>query len=368
MAPLVPALRASTTLEPVVGVTAQHRHMLDQVLDLFGIVPDYDLDLMQPSQRLPDLTARVLQASSEMMKAISPDMVLVHGDTTTTLAVALASFYAGIPVGHVEAGLRSQNMLSPWPEEMNRKLTAPLCDLHFPPTETARLNLLAEGIKADRIWVTGNTVIDSLLTMDTRLLTDEALSAALRARFAFLAPDKRLILVTGHRRENLDGGLQRICEALATLAHRGDVQILYPVHMNPAVRQTVAASLSEVANVHLIEPVDYGSFVYLMQRAHLILTDSGGIQEEAPALGKPVLVLRDTTERPEAIESGTAMLVGNEARSIVEITTHLLDDDDAYRRMANAHNPYGDGQASSRIVSAIELHFQRHGTASTGLG
>lgn len=358
MAPLVSALRASATLEPVVAVTAQHRHMLDQVLDLFGIVPDIDLDLMQPSQRLPDLTARVLQASTEALHSLAPDMVLVHGDTSTTLAVALAAFYAGIPVGHVEAGLRSGNMLAPWPEEMNRRLTAPLCELHFPPTETARRSLLAEGIEESRVFVTGNTVIDALQAMNQRLATDEALATRVRSRFPFLSGGKRLILVTGHRRENLDGGLQRICDALATLAHRGDVQIVYPVHMNPLVRHTVERTLSHIEHIHLIEPLDYLSFVYLMQQAYVILTDSGGIQEEAPALGKPVLVLRESTERPEAVAAGTAQLVGSNTTRIVGAVCTLLDDRDAYLQMADAHNPYGDGQSSGRIAAIIERHLR----------
>jgi UDP-N-acetylglucosamine 2-epimerase (non-hydrolysing) len=357
MAPLVHALRRSATLEPVVGVTAQHRHMLDQVLAIFGLAPDFDLDAMTPGQRLPDLASRVLQGSGAMFDALRPDMVLVHGDTTSTLAVALAGFYARIPVAHVEAGLRSHDMQSPWPEEMNRRLTAPLCALHFAPTDTARDALLAEGIDPASIVVTGNTVIDALMQVDARLRDDASLQAAMRARFDFLRDDRRLLLVTGHRRENHDVGLDRICDALATLAQRDDVQIVYPVHLNPAVRDKVMPRLSARDNIHLIEPLDYAAFVHLMRRSDVILTDSGGIQEEAPALGKPVLVMRDTTERPEAIAAGTALLVGSATERIVEATTRLLDDRAAWERMAAAHNPYGDGRASERIVAALERHF-----------
>lgn len=357
MAPLVHALQASERLQPQVLVTAQHRHMLDQVLELFGITTDVDLDVMQPGQALPDLTARILQATSAALQHLRPDMVLVHGDTSTTLAVALAAFYAGIPVGHVEAGLRSGDMLAPWPEEMNRRLTAPLCRLHFPPTELARDNLLREGVAADHIVITGNTVIDALLTVDDRLATDDALLASTRSLFPFLDPARRTILVTGHRRENFGAGFERICAALAILAARPDIQIVYPVHLNPEVRCVVQQQLSATPNVHLIEPLGYLPFVHLMRQAELILTDSGGIQEEAPALGKPVLVMRDTTERPEAISAGTAILVGTDTARIVDAAQRLLDNVDDYRRMSTAHNPYGDGRASQRIVTALERHF-----------
>lgn len=361
MAPLVPALQASPLLTPLIGVTAQHRHMLDQVLELFAMAPDFDLDVMQPGQRLPELTARVLQASGGMLETLAPDMVLVHGDTTTTLAVALACFYAGIPVGHVEAGLRSGNMLAPWPEEMNRRLTAPLCQLHFTPTVAARQSLLAEGMDPQRVVVTGNTVIDSLMMIKDRLQSDRTLRADVHSRFPFLELGKRVILVTSHRRENLDGGLDRICEALAILARRNDVLIVYPVHMNPEVRRIVQKHLVEVENIHLIEPLDYLAFVHVMGLSHLILTDSGGIQEEAPSLGKPVLVMRDITERPEALAAGTAALVGSDVSRIVASVTELLDDPSSYQRMATAHNPYGDGFASHRIVTAIERYFGASG-------
>lgn len=353
MAPVVHALRAHPDLEPVVVVTAQHRHMLDQVLEIFGIAPDADLDIMQPGQTLPDITARILQKMTPVLAALQPDLVLVHGDTSTTLATAMAAFYARIPLGHVEAGLRTGNMQAPWPEEMNRRLVAPLCDLHFAPTTSARDNLLREGIPAGRIRVTGNTVIDALLEVDARLRGESDLRKAMAARFPFLDPARRLVLVTGHRRENFGGGFERICQALAEIARREDVQVVYPVHLNPNVQEPVRRLLSGLSNVHLIEPLEYLPFVYLMQQAHLILTDSGGVQEEAPSLGKPVLVMRETTERPEAVEAGTVALVGTDRQRIVRALSRLLDDPAEYSRMAAAHNPYGDGSAAIRIGEAI---------------
>lgn len=353
MAPVVSALQAHPTLDAQVVVTAQHRQMLDQVLEIFGIVPDADLDIMQPGQTLPDLTARIMQKLTPVFEDLKPDMVLVHGDTSTTLSTALAAFYARIPVGHVEAGLRTGNMQAPWPEEMNRRLTAPLASIHFSPTTASQRNLLQEGIAADSIHVTGNTVIDALLQVDQRLKTDDALRAEMLGRFPFLEPDKRMVLVTGHRRENFGGGFERICKALATMAERDDLQIVYPVHLNPNVQEPVRRHLAGASNVHLIEPQDYLPFVFLMQQSHIILTDSGGVQEEAPSLGKPVLVMRQTTERPEAVDAGTVRLVGTDTELICSELMGLLDDEGAYGTMSRAHNPYGDGMASSRIADII---------------
>jgi UDP-N-acetylglucosamine 2-epimerase len=353
MAPLVHALKAHPLLEPQVVVTAQHRQMLDQVLELFEIAPDADLDIMQPGQTLPDVTARIVQGMTPVIQALKPDVVLVHGDTSTTLSTALAAFYARVPIGHVEAGLRTGDMQAPWPEEMNRRLTAPLCSLHFAPTERSRRNLLAEGHDSTTVHVTGNTVIDALLEVDRKLRTDPALRDRMAAQFPFLDPGKRLILVTGHRRENFGDGFERICRALAKISTRDDVQIVYPVHLNPNVQEPVRRHLSGQGNIHLIDPQDYLPFVYLMQQSHIILTDSGGVQEEAPSLGKPVLVMRETTERPEAVDAGTVRLVGTDDGRIVGEIFELLDDAAAYARMAEAHNPYGDGQACLRIASVI---------------
>lgn len=353
MAPVVEAFRNDGSMDVIVAVTAQHRQMLDQVLDLFGIVPDEDLDLMQPGQTLPDLFARILTGMSEVMGRHRPDIVLVHGDTSTTLATALAAFYNKVKVGHVEAGLRTGDIWAPWPEEANRCLTAPLSSLHFAPTQRSRSNLLAEGVDADRIEVTGNTVIDALLEVVERIEKDPALAARLHEQFPFLDADRRLVLVTGHRRENFGAGFEQICHALKALAERGDVQVVYPVHLNPNVQEPVNRLLIGVDNVVLIEPQDYLPFVYLMSRATLIITDSGGVQEEAPSLGKPVLVMRDTTERPEAVDAGTVRLVGTNAERIVAEATRLLDDASAYAEMSRAHNPYGDGLASVRIVRRV---------------
>ncbi|KAA2285475.1 non-hydrolyzing UDP-N-acetylglucosamine 2-epimerase [Arenimonas fontis] len=353
MAPVVEALRATPGIETLVAVTAQHRQMLDQVLELFGLVPDDDLDLMAPGQALPDLFGRILTGMTEVLQRRRPELVLVHGDTSTTLAAALASFYAKVPVGHVEAGLRTGNLQAPWPEEANRRLTAPLASLHFAPTERSRRNLLAEGLPDSAIHVTGNTVIDALLSVVGRIEADPALAAGLAARFPFLDAGKRLVLVTGHRRENFGDGFEQICLALRDLASRDDVQVLYPVHLNPQVQEPVNRILAGVDNALLIPPQDYLPFVYLMSRAHLILTDSGGIQEEAPSLGKPVLVMRETTERPEAVEAGTVRLVGTDRARIVAEASRLLDDAEAHAAMARAHNPYGDGRAARRIADII---------------
>lgn len=353
MAPLVHALQAHPLLSAQVAVTAQHREMLDQVLDIFGIAPDVDLDIMQPGQSLPELTARIVQGMTPVLEWLRPDMVLVHGDTSTTLSTALAAFYARIPIGHVEAGLRTGNLQAPWPEEMNRRLTAPLCRLHFAPTAGSRANLLREGIAESDIHVTGNTVIDALLQVDERLRSESGLRTSMEARFPFLDPSRRLLLVTGHRRENFGDGFERICAALAKLAHRDDLQIVYPVHLNPHVQEPVRRHLSGLSNVHLIEPQDYLPFVYLMQQSHVILTDSGGVQEEAPSLGKPVLVMRESTERPEAVDAGTVRLVGTDTDRIVAEVEGLLGDRAEYQRMSEAHNPYGDGKACVRIAEAI---------------
>lgn len=358
MAPVVHALQAHPDLEPIVTVTAQHRQMLDQVLEIFGIKPDYDLDIMQAGQSLADITSKILLGMPAVFAQAKPDLVLVHGDTSTTLATALAAFYARIPVGHVEAGLRTGDMQAPWPEEANRRLTAPLTAHHFAPTERSRDNLLAENIPADTIVVTGNTVIDALLEVDQRIRADDALRTSLASRFPFLDPSRRLLLVTGHRRENFGDGFERICKALAAVAKRDDIQIVYPVHLNPNVQEPVHRHLSDLDNVHLIEPQEYLPFVYLMQQSHVILTDSGGVQEEAPSLGKPVLVMRDTTERPEAVQAGTVILVGTDLQRIVGEVTRLLEDEVAYRQMATAHNPYGDGKASQRITSTIVSHAE----------
>lgn len=366
MAPVVEALKATPGIETIVAVTAQHRQMLDQVLDLFGITPDEDLNVMQPGQTLAGLTSRILQGMDEVIARRKPDIVLVHGDTTTTFATSMAAFYNRTAIGHVEAGLRTGNLYSPWPEEANRKLTGALTELHFAPTERSRDNLLAEGVPADRIHVTGNTVIDALLEVVGKIRNDHRLETDLAARFPFLDPGKRLILVTGHRRENFGDGFEQICRALKTIADRSDVQVVYPVHLNPNVQEPVHRHLSGMDNMHLIEPQDYLPFVYLMQQSHVILTDSGGVQEEAPSLGKPVLVMRDTTERPEAVDAGTVRLVGTDASRIADATSRLLDDPTEYRRMSEAHNPYGDGLACKRIVDAIAMRSSGMACATLG--
>jgi UDP-N-acetylglucosamine 2-epimerase len=353
MAPVIRRLAAVPGITPLVCVTAQHRQMLDQVLALFGITPDLDLDVMRAGQGLTYITTAVLERLGEAYRQLQPDRVLVQGDTTTTFAAALAAFYAKVPVGHVEAGLRTGNMYSPWPEEMNRRLTSRIADLHFPPTEQAKRNLLQEGIDPARIVVTGNTVIDALLEALAILDADPARLAAIDRELPRNNPAKRLILVTGHRRENFDGGLERVARGLLRLAARGDVEIVYPVHLNPTVQLVAETVLGAHPAIRLIPPLDYLPFVHLMRRAELIVTDSGGVQEEAPSLGKPVLVTRDTTERPEALEAGTVELVGTDTDRLVASATRLLDDRAAYERMSFAHNPYGDGQAAARIAEAL---------------
>jgi UDP-N-acetylglucosamine 2-epimerase (non-hydrolysing) len=352
MAPLVNALAQTVGIEARVAVTAQHREMLDQILNLFGIAPDYDLNLMKPGQGLTEITVGILAGLKRVIEDFAPDLVLVHGDTTTTLAASLAAYYQRIPVGHIEAGLRTGNAYSPWPEEINRKVATAICRLHFAPTEKSRDNLIAENVPIGHITVTGNTVVDSLYEVIEKLNTDVALSAQL-ARQMGLDPDKRLVLVTVHRRESFGEGIDRICMALARLSARSDVQIVYPVHLNPNVKGPVEEKLGNLANVRLIAPQDYLPFVYLMSRADIILTDSGGVQEEAPSLGKPVLVLREFTERPEAVDAGTVRLVGTDADRIVAEVTELLDNEAAYKEMSFVHNPYGDGKSTLRIIDAI---------------
>lgn len=355
MAPLVKALAADDYFEARVCVTAQHREMLDQVLELFAIQPDYDLNLMRPGQTLTDITANILFNLKPILQEFKPDYVLVHGDTTTAFAATLAAFYEQLQVGHVEAGLRTGNLYSPWPEEANRKLTGALANIHFAPTQTASKNLLAEGVPGSAIHVTGNTVIDALLLVHERLETDTGLSASIAAAIPYKVQDRKLILVTGHRRESFGGGFERICEALSQVAKRcPDVDIVYPVHLNPNVREPVNRLLKGLPNIYLIEPLEYLPFVYLMSRSYIILTDSGGIQEEAPSLGKPVLVMRDTTERPEAVEAGTVQLVGTEVNKIVNGVVQLLEDETTYIRMSTTYNPYGDGKACDRIIAALK--------------
>ncbi|RED49858.1 non-hydrolyzing UDP-N-acetylglucosamine 2-epimerase [Aestuariispira insulae] len=353
MIPVVQELAATEGITAKVCVTAQHRSMLDQVLDLFDVTPDYDLDIMRQAQDLTHITAAVLEGMKGVLEDFKPDRILVHGDTTTTFAASLAAFYQKIPVGHVEAGLRTGDIYAPWPEEMNRVLTDAICDMRFAPTDGSAENLRRCGYGEDSIYVTGNTVIDALLEVVDRLKTNESLRHEMQNRFDFLDASKRLILVTGHRRENFGDGFQNICKGFHELSEREDIQIVYPVHLNPNVRGPVFDILGDRERVHLIEPQDYLPFVYLMTRADIIVTDSGGIQEEAPSLGKPVLVMRDVTERPEAVAAGTVRLVGTDRSKLVSEVNRLLDDEEAYKSMGLAHNPYGDGQSSRRIVRHI---------------
>ncbi|WP_040640639.1 non-hydrolyzing UDP-N-acetylglucosamine 2-epimerase [Zestomonas thermotolerans] len=354
MAPLVKALEADSRFEAKVCVTGQHREMLDQVLKIFSIEPEFDLAVMRPGQDLTDITTEILQKIKSVFYEFKPDLVLVHGDTASTLSGALAAYYQQIPVGHVEAGLRTGNIFSPWPEEANRKLTTTLADLHFAPTEAAKYNLVREGVPENKIYVTGNTVIDALLDVIKKLERDSSLFDQASLPLGFLNDERQVLLVTGHRRESFGEGFRKICEALAEIARRHkEIDIVYPVHFNPNVRRPVHELLKGIQNIHLIEPLDYLPFVCLMKRAHIILTDSGGIQEEAPALGKPVLVMRDTTERPEAVSSGTVRLVGTDRSRIVEAVEELLVDTEAYEAMSNASSPFGDGNACAKIISAI---------------
>lgn len=353
MAPVVHRLKETPGLETHVCVTAQHREMLDQVLKLFDIVPDFDLNIMKPGQDLTDITANIILALRDILKDGNYDRLLVHGDTTTTMAASMAAFYAQVTVGHVEAGLRTGNIYAPWPEEMNRSLVGRIAQIHWAPTETARQALLAENIPDDQIMVTGNTVIDALQDVVARFESEEELNAEMKAQFPFLNPDKRLILVTGHRRENFGSGFENICRALKEISEQSDAQIIYPVHLNPNVQAPVNRILGDAGDVHLIAPQDYQPFVWLMSQAHIIITDSGGVQEEAPSLGKPVLVMRETTERPEAVEAGTVLLVGTDPTRIRDEALRLLNDDTAYAEMARAMNPYGDGKAALRIAQML---------------
>ena len=361
MALLSKALRAHPDFEAEVCVTAQHRSMLDQVLAIFDLKPRFDLDLMKENQGLADITARIMTGMTDVIRSFRPDWLLVQGDTTTAFVAALAAFYEKVSVGHVEAGLRTGFKYSPWPEEMNRQLVGRLADVHFPPTERAKNALLAEGVNADRIHVTGNTVVDSLLWVSKRLDDDDAARRALDERFAFLDPsaNRRLILITGHRRESFGKPFEDVCNAFVDIVRaRPDVEVVYPVHLNPNVQAPVKAILAAApedlrSRIHLIEPVEYLPFVYLMKRCTFIITDSGGVQEEAPSLAKPCLVTRNDTERPEAVEAGTAKLIGTDRARIVSESLRLLDDEAHYRAMSRAHNPYGDGKANERIVELL---------------
>ncbi len=353
MAPVIKKLKQEPRIESLVCVTAQHRSMLDQVLDLSQIKPDVDLNIMMANQGLTEVGVAILSGLKPVLEEYQPDLVLVQGDTSTTFFAALAAFYQQVPVGHVEAGLRTGDMSAPWPEEMNRRVASILAGLHFVATEQSRDNLLREGIEPGRILITGNTVIDALQDVMELIDNSPRLLGNLKQQFHFLKPHQRTILVTGHRRENFGEGLENICYALLEMSRREDVQIVYPVHLNPNVQRAVKGILGETQNVYLIDPLDYLSFVYLMKESFFIITDSGGVQEEAPSLGKPVLIMRDKTERPEGVAAGTAKLVGTSAERIAKEVSLLLDDQDEYEKMARTHNPYGDGRASQRIVKRI---------------
>jgi len=359
MAPLVKAFEKEASIISKVCVTAQHREMLDQVLELFDIKPDYDLNLMKPGQDLYDITSNVLLGLKDVLSEFKPDVVLVHGDTTTTSATSLAAFYQQIKVGHVEAGLRTYDIYSPFPEEVNRQITGILANYHFAPTATSRDNLLRENKDEKNIIVTGNTVIDALFLALEKIKNDKDLESKIKNKISNLnyeiKSDKKIILVTGHRRENHGQGFINICEALKTISiNNPNINIVYPVHLNPNVQKPVKEILSNISNVYLIEPLQYEQFIYLMDKSYFIITDSGGVQEEAPSLGKPVLVMRDTTERPEAVEAGTVKLVGTDREAIIKETQKLIDDTIAYGKMSKAHNPYGDGKACKRIVEFIK--------------
>lgn len=349
MAPVIDLLSSQNKFETKVCVTGQHREMLDQALKLFDIEPDFDLDIMRFNQSLTDITCEILQGLQRVFKIWKPEWVIVHGDTTTTLAASLAAYYEKIKVAHIEAGLRSGDIYSPWPEELNRKITSTIAAVHFAPTELAKSNLLKEGVSADSVIVTGNTVIDSLLKYIEKLESNEKLMAELNDEFGFIDPTKKLVLVTCHRRENFEFGINNLCKALIELSSRRDVQIVYPVHLNPNIQKVVKELLGGKDNIYLTEPLDYMPFIYLMKRAYLILTDSGGVQEEAPSLKKPVLVIRATTERPEAVEAGTVRVVGIDDRKIVKEVLNLIVNKDSYIKMTTNKNPYGDGRAATRI-------------------
>ncbi len=355
MAPVIIKLKKNKKFNLKVCVTAQHREMLDQVLSIFEIQPDYDLNIMQKSQSLEELFGAVLNNLGIIYDDFEPDAILVHGDTSTTLAASLAAYYKKIPIGHVEAGLRTGNLFSPWPEEGNRKLTASLACFHFAPTDISRKNLEQENIDPSRIIVTGNTVIDALFNVLSKIEEKKHLKRDLEKKYSFLDPSRKIILVTGHRRENFGEGFKNICDSLKELALANqNIDIIYPVHLNPNVKDIVFKNLSNQPNIHLLQPLEYLEFVYLMERSYLILTDSGGIQEEAPSLGKPVLVMRDTSERPEAISAGTVKLVGTKQKEIVKQTQDLISNEKKYFEMSTAHNPYGDGKSADLICSALE--------------
>lgn len=365
MAPLVLAFQKhSQDIEVKVCVTGQHREMLDQVLDIFDIVPDFDLNIMKVKQDLYDITSNILLGMKEVLIEYQPDVLFVHGDTTTTLTAALSAFYQKIPVAHVEAGLRTGDIYSPWPEEANRKLTSQITKFHFAPTKTSKDNLLKENVNKDDIYVTGNTVIDALFWVLEKIEKDKGLKSALikaiKSSFSAFESEGRFVLITGHRRENFGQGFLDICSAIKTLAEEHpDVNFVYPVHLNPNVQEPVLELLSDIKNIYLIAPLDYEPFVYLMSKTYLILTDSGGIQEEAPSLGKPVLVMRNTTERPEAIKAGTVKMVGTDPITIINEVNILLKDRSVYERMSQAHNPYGDGKACEKIVNLIKENYAK---------
>lgn len=354
MAPLIKRLEVHSSFEVTVCVTGQHRAMLDQVLDLFEIKPQYDLNLMKPHQSLTEVTTAALSGMTEVIQAASPNLILVHGDTTTTMASSLAAFYQKVPLGHVEAGLRTGDLFAPWPEEANRKIAGTLAQLHFAPTESARMNLLKEQISPSNIHVTGNTVIDALCDVTNRIAIDRNLESVLLAEMPFLNTDKKIIMVTAHRRENFGKPIESIFKALRGLADRQDCLVAYPVHLNPHVSEPAKRILGDHPNVKLLPPLDYLPFVFLLSRAYFVVTDSGGVQEEAPSLGKPVLVLRSVTERPEAVLAGTVKLVGYDADKILAESNLLFDSKDEYLKMSHAHNPYGDGKACERIIEVLE--------------
>jgi UDP-N-acetylglucosamine 2-epimerase (non-hydrolysing) len=361
MAPLIMRVKSDSRFDTRLCVTGQHREMIDNVLTLFNISPDFDLNVMRPSQTLSSLTSAILLGMDEVYRQFRPDLILVHGDTSTTLSTALAAYYHRIPVGHVEAGLRTGNIYSPWPEEANRKITGTLAAVHFAPTEIARSNLLAENVPTSNIVVTGNTVIDALLSIVNKIRTDQNIRQRLDRDFSFIGPGSDVILVTGHRRESFGEGFERICRSiLKIVTAREGVEVVYPVHLNPNVQEPVRRLLGNHKRIHLLPPQEYMPFVYLMGRSSIVLTDSGGIQEEAPSLGKPVLVMRETTERPEAVQAGTVKLVGTSEVQIVDEVMLLLTDAQAYQRMSAAHNPYGDGLASERIVQYLTENSRVH--------
>lgn len=354
MAPLVLSLKENENFEVKICLTAQHREMLDQVLGLFDIKSDYDLDIMKKSQTLTEITSSILSGLKKVLNSYEPDLVLVHGDTTTTFAASLAAYYEQIDVGHIEAGLRTGDIFSPWPEEANRKLTSAITKYHFTPTQGSKNNLIKEGILEKNIKITGNTVIDALFWVQEKMEKDKDLLNSIKSKFNYIDKKKKMILVTGHRRESFGSGFERICNAIRQIAiNHPAIQILYPVHLNPNVQEPVYRLLDDLENVFLTKPLQYQDFCFLMDRSTIILTDSGGVQEEAPSIGKPVLVMRDTTERPEAVEAGTVKLVGTKVESILKEVNLLISDNDEYTRMSKAYNPYGDGNACNRILEFL---------------